>query len=123
MKLHADRTDALNTVTGYGEGWFEINRVRHAGAIVLRPEGDVAAWPVAGFDALTEADFAALLAPRPEVVLFGSGPTHRFPPPRLTAALMRAGVGVEVMASPAACRTYNILIGEGRQVVAALLPG
>lgn len=121
MKLHPDRHEALNVVTGYGPGWFEINRVRHAGPIVLSAQGPVLPWSVAGFEALAEEDFAGLLAQAPELVLFGSGATHRFPPPRLLASLARAGIGVEVMASDAACRTYNILVGEGRRVVAALL--
>ncbi len=122
MKLQAERNDALNTVTAYGDGFIEINRVRHEGPIRLQPEGDVLVWSVSSFDALTEADFAGLLELGPELVLFGSGPNHRFPHPRLTAPLLRAGIGVEVMATPAACRTYNILIGEGRRVLAALLP-
>ncbi len=122
MKLHSERNEALNTVTGYGAGWFEINRVRHQGPLLLQPEGVVRTWRVSGFDALTEHDFTALLDLRPEVILFGSGPSHRFPNPRLTAALARAGVGIESMNSTAACRTYNILMGEGRQVLAALLP-
>lgn len=122
MKLHASRAGSLNTVTAYGEGYFEINQIRHEGALLLRPIGEVTHWPVAGFDALTEADFAALLDLKPELVLLGTGPTHRFPSPRLTAALARDRIGVEVMASSAACRTYNILMSEGRQVLAALLP-
>ena len=75
----------------------------------------------AGFDALAEADFAALLAHKPEVVLLGTGATLRFPHPRLLAPLTDARVGVEVMDTPAACRTFNILSGEGRRAIAALI--
>lgn len=122
MKLHPDRNTTLNTVTAYGSGWFEINRVRHEGALLLMPEGEVRPWAVASYEALTTTDFEALAALGAEIVLFGTGPQHRLPHPRLTAALARAGIGVEAMDSYAACRTYNILMGEGRRVLAALLP-
>lgn len=122
MKLHPNQNPALNTVTGYGEGYFEINQVRHEGALLLAPQGEVRRWEVAGFESLTASDFKALLEMQAEVVLLGTGTRHRMPHPRLTAALTRAGVGVEAMDSSAACRTYNILMGEGRRVLAALLP-
>ena len=122
MKLHSDQNNALNTVTAYGSGYFEINRVRHEGALLLMPEGDVRPWQVERYEALSTADFAALLALDAEVVLLGTGATHHIPHPRLTAPLTGTGVGVEAMDSFAACRTYNILMGEGRRVLAALLP-
>jgi uncharacterized protein len=122
MKLHPDRNNALNTVTAYGSGWFEINRVRHEGAILLMPEGEVVRWAVDSYEALSAGDFEALLERGAEIVLLGTGTQHRLPHPRLTAALARAGIGVEAMDSSAACRTYNILMGEGRRVLAALLP-
>lgn len=122
MKLHPDRINALNTVTAYGSGWFEINRVRHEGALLLMPEGEVRRWEIESYETLSAADFEALAGLGAEIVLLGTGTQHRIPHPRLTAALSRAGVGVEAMDSSAACRTYNILMGEGRRVLAALLP-
>lgn len=122
MKLHQDAAGALNTVTAYEPGWIEINRVRHEGALLLGPEGPVRAWTAQTFDALTPEHFAAIAAEGPEILLLGTGPTQRFPHPRLTAALAQARIGVESMSTAAACRTYNILIGEGRRVLAALLP-
>jgi uncharacterized protein len=124
MKLHADSNPALNTVTAYGAGFVEINRQRHAGAVLVQPDAPVLAWEPAGFEALTAAHFEALLAAAPgvEVVLLGTGERQRFPHPRLTAALANARIGVEAMDTRAACRTYNILMGEGRRVLAALLP-
>jgi len=123
MKLHADMPSPLNTVTAYGPDWIEINRRRFEGAVVVMPEGEVAAWSAQRFDALSEADFEGLLALSPELVLLGTGDRQRFPHPRLTAALAAAGIGVDVMSTHAACRTYNILMAEGRRVLAALLPG
>jgi uncharacterized protein len=121
LKLHQDSNGALNTVTGYGTDYVEINLHRHAGSIIVLPEGPVIPWPVSSFDALSPEHFAQLIEPAPEVVIFGSGERLRFPHPRLTAALAKHRIGVETMDFQAACRTYNILMAEGRKVAAALL--
>lgn len=122
MKLHASRQQALNTVTAYGPGWIEVNAVRHDGAVLVQPEGEVVAWPVATPEALTVEHFEALVALAPDVVLLGTGARQRFPHPRLVAPLAARRIGVEAMDTGAACRTYNILMVEGRKVLAALLP-
>lgn len=122
MKLHVDVNSSLNTVTAYGVGFVEINRQRYTGSVLVRPEGEITPWAVGGFEALAAADFEALLALGPELVLLGTGGQQRFPHPRLTAALAVARIGVESMDTRAACRTYNILMSEGRRVLAALLP-
>ena len=121
MKLHADAPTSLNTVTGYGPGFIEVNKSRHRGHLLLIPDAPAQHWQTSGFEALRPEDFDALLALRPEIVLLGTGQRQRFPHPRLTANLARAGVGVEVMDTAAACRTYNILMSEGRRVLAAFL--
>jgi uncharacterized protein len=121
LKLHQDSSGALNTVTGYGADYVEINLQRHSGSIIVLPEGPVIPWPVSSFDALSAEHFAQLIEPAPEVVIFGSGERLRFPHPRLTAALAKHRIGVETMDFKAACRTYNILMAEGRKVAAALL--
>jgi len=121
MKLHAAAQTSLNTFTAYGPGYVEINRRRFEHAILVAPEGEIAAWAVDGFESLSAAHFEQLLALGPEVVLLGTGPRQRFPHPRLTAALTAAQIGVDVMDTHAACRTYNILMAEGRRVLAALL--
>ena len=121
MKLHQDSSGALNTVTGYGADYVEVNLERHTGSIIMMPESPVTPWPVQAFDALTPELFEMLLPFAPEVVVFGSGERLRFPHPRLTAALAAQRIGVEAMDFKAACRTYNILMAEGRRVAAALL--
>ena len=123
MKLHADNPGALNTVTAYGPGWVEINQVRHEGAVLVMPDGEVVSWHAPSFEALEPAHFERLLERSPEMVLLGTGEQQRFPHPRLSASLAAAGVGLDVMNTHAACRTYNILAAEGRRVLAALLPG
>ncbi|TNF58349.1 MAG: hypothetical protein EP306_13340 [Burkholderiales bacterium] len=123
MKLHADRNDHL-AITAYGEGWLAINGQRHESSLVISSSGRVDAWDCRQFEDLTAAHFSALLqgdAQPPELVIFGSGSRLRFVPPSLLAQLTARRVGVETMDTQAACRTYNILAGEGRRVVAALL--
>ena len=121
MKLHQDSSGALNTVTAYGADYVEINLERHEGSILVMPDSPVIPWPVNAFDALTSELFDMLIPYAPEVVVFGSGARLRFPHPRLTAALAAQRIGVEAMDFKAACRTYNILMAEGRRVAAALL--
>jgi len=122
VKFHLS-TASGNVVTGLGPGWVRVGAIEYRESLVLTPDTIVTGWAPAGFERLTEADFARLLEGRPDVVLFGSGPTLRFPTPGLTRALIDARIGLEVMDTPAACRTYNILAGEGRRVTAALLLG
>lgn len=121
LKLHQDSNGALNTVTGYGANYVDINLERHETSIVVVPDAPVIDWPVASFEALAPEHFELVLATAPELVVFGSGARLRFAHPRLTAALTARRIGVESMDFMAACRTYNILMAEGRRVVAALL--
>jgi uncharacterized protein len=121
MKFHIDNAAGQNLFTGYGQGYVSINNQRYEHPVLVLPEQVVEPWAVGGFDALTRDHFDALLSQRPEIVLFGSGDTLRFPQPELTRGLAAAAVGFEVMDTRAACRTYNILVVEGRRVVAAML--
>jgi uncharacterized protein len=120
MKIQLS-TPIGNVVTGQGKGWVRVGTHEYRAPIVLTSDAIVEGFAPGGFDTLTEADFATLLAHEPEVVLLGTGATHRFPHPRLTRALVEARVGVEVMDTAAACRTFNILAAEGRKVTAVLL--
>jgi uncharacterized protein len=121
MKLHLEQHGVQNTVTGYGNGYIEINRQRYEASLVLLPDRIAPDWVRGGFAALTEADLRRLLDFRPELVLLGTGARQRFPQPALLRPLIEARIGFEVMDLQAACRTYNILMGEGRRVAAALL--
>lgn len=122
MKLHLSRGDGVNLINGYGADYILVNSERHERSLIVLPDEVVATW-AADFSTLQVVHFDALAMRAPELVLLGSGPRLRFPPPRLYAALIKARIGVEVMDTPAACRTYNILAGEGRRVAAALLLG
>jgi uncharacterized protein len=121
MKFHREQAEGRNTFTGYGEGYVEVNRQRYRASLLVSGDRVVADWPAASVQALTADHLAAVVELRPEIVLLGTGPTFTFPSPALLASLQKAGIGIEVMDTPAACRTYNILLAEGRDVVAALL--
>jgi uncharacterized protein len=120
VQFHLQSPDGV-VVTGTGDGWIRVGVEEIRANVVLTPEAVIRGFAGNGFDALDEADFAALLVHRPEVVLLGTGAVQRFPHPRITRALPAARVGLEVMDTRAACRTFNILTAEGRRVVAALV--
>jgi uncharacterized protein len=120
VKFHL-QVPSSSLVTGLGEGWIKVGGVEYRDSVVLTPEKVEAGFAPAGFDALGASDFAQLLQYEPEVVLLGTGGQQRFPHPRLLESLTSAHVGVEVMDTRAACRTFNILVGEGRRVVAAVI--
>lgn len=122
MKFHLQASTA-NVVTGMGDGWVRVGQTEYRANLVLLPDSVVPGWAPQGFDALTEADFESLLASEPEMVLLGTGDRQRFPHPRLLQSLASARVGVEVMDTRAACRTFNILVTEDRRVAAALIVG
>ena len=121
MKLTLSNPTGQNVVSGYGPGYVTINQQRHESNLVVMPDVLTEPWAAGGFEALTEQDFAVLAELRPEIVLLGTGSRQRFPAPRLLRPLVEARIGCEVMDMAAACRTYTILMAEGRRVAAALL--
>jgi len=120
MKFHLS-TGEGNVFTGHGAGFVRLGVVEYRDNLLVTPERIVTGWAPGGFDQLTEADFVSLAELAPEVALLGTGGTMRFPHPRLTRPLIEAGIGLEVMDTPAACRTFNILAAEGRKVAVAVL--
>ena len=122
MKFHLSTAEG-NVFTGHGADYVRLGVVEYRDNILVTPDRIVTGWAPGGFAGLTEADFAALAALQPEVALLGTGATLRFPHPRLTRPLVDAGIGLEVMDTPALCRTFNILAAEGRKVAAAVLVG
>ncbi len=145
MKLHDDVNPNLNTVTAYGDGFIEINQARYElRAVSFAPVGPVQPWPAnaasdISADLLFQAcgltrkkadplafldvgeDQVELDPDRPAVLLVGTGNRQVMLATQVISPILCAGVGVEVMSTPAAARTYNILMAEGRQVVAALI--
>jgi uncharacterized protein len=122
VKFHLQAATG-NVVTGFGRGWIRIGAAEYRENFLLDPSEIVPGWGREGFDALVPEDFARMLAMSPEIALLGTGTRQRFPHPRLYRALTEAGIGLEVMDTGAACRTYNIIAGEGRRVAAGLIIG
>lgn len=121
MKLHATNTQQYQTVTAYDDLGVEFNLVRFEHSLIVLPEVAPATWPVDSFDALTIAHFDQVAATEPDVVILGTGKKQRFIHPKLIAKLSTQHKGVECMDNQAACRTYNILMAEGRKVALALI--
>lgn len=121
MKFQLQNPTGQNLFTGYGSGYLVVNNVRYERNLVVTPERVIEDWPAAGFDDLSASHFEFLRALKPAIVLLGSGAALRFPRPELSRCLAEARIGLEVMDTTAACRTYNILTAEGRNVAAALL--
>ncbi len=121
MKLHADRAEGVNIINAASPEAISVNGQAYTRSILVPPAGEVMFWEAASLTDLSEAHFNRIAEKKPEVVIFGSGRQLKFPPPALLKGLMAARIGVETMDTAAACRTYNILVAEGRQVMAALL--
>jgi len=121
MKLHADNAEGVNLIHAYTRTSVSVNGEAHTRSILVPPTGPVIDWPVSALEDLSEAAFEAVIEARPEVLILGTGPTLRFAHPGLLRRLMAVRIGVETMDTAAACRTFNILVAEGRQVMAALL--
>ena len=121
MKLQSDPHSGANTITGYGDGYIEINKIPYSHAVLLSSDGEILEWTIKFFEDLSPVDFTQMAALKPELIIIGTGKRQRFPKPELLKTLIEAKIGFEVMDSQAACRTYNILVGEGRQVLLALI--
>jgi len=121
MKLHLTKAPGKNLFTGYGAGYVAVNGVRYETSLIVAPQQVLEDWRGIGFEQLDARHFEFLLALQPEIVLLGTGAALRFPAPALSRCLVQERIGLEVMDSAAACRTYNILMAEGRNVVAAIL--
>ncbi len=121
--MQADRIDGQNAIARYGPDGVIVNGLEYTRSVIVPWHGEVTPWSVRSFDELQAEHFDQFIAMQPQVVIFGSGPRLRFPPPHTLSGLMAARIGFETMDNAAACRTYNVLLAEGRSVVAALLFG
>ncbi|PXX46906.1 Mth938-like domain-containing protein [Undibacterium pigrum] len=121
MKLHSTPTQQYQTITAYEKDSVEINAITYTYSLIVLPETKPQQWSATSFEQLNAADFAQIEATVPDVVILGTGNKQRFVHPKLTAALATKRIGVECMDNQAACRTYNILMAEGRKVALALI--
>jgi uncharacterized protein len=120
MKLQPDKSD-VQSITGYGPGWVGVNGEKITHSVIIGSRGERIEWPPGRFEDLGPEHFAQLAQLGPEVVIFGSGSRIRFPKAAWLQPLMARRIGIETMDTAAACRTYNILAQEGRNVAVALL--
>lgn len=124
MQLSQENPDFTYVLRGAGPEGVRVNQQLLVRSFVLAPNQLVEDWRPASVDELAPDDMDAVLALKPAVVILGTGPRQRFPAPAVMAALLTRGIGMEVMDSAAAARTFNVLATEGRAVVAAfLVPG
>lgn len=117
MKLHLSRYDGQNAFSGYGDGHVLINGQRHETSLVVLPNALQPWFPAS----LETASLEPLMALPVEILLLGTGGRLRFPAPSILVGFRQHGIGLEVMDTGAACRTYNILLAEGRKVGAAII--
>ncbi|MDD2844668.1 MAG: Mth938-like domain-containing protein [Rhodoferax sp.] len=120
MKIHPDII-SVPFISSYGKGWVQVADQQLTRSVVLTSDGRRFEWSCARFEDLTAAHFEQVAQLKTELVIFGSGERLRFPSAALTRALIECQIGIETMDTQAACRTYNILAGEGRHVAVALL--
>jgi len=121
LKLHLTTAENHNLITAFGTGFVEINQKKYVSNLIVLVDSVVADWQATDFNHLTENSFAKLVDLKPEVVLLGTGEKHQFLHPKNYKALTEKGIPLECMTTAAACRTYNILMSEGRNVAAALI--
>jgi uncharacterized protein len=120
MKFQPDTINA-QSISGYGPGWIGIGNEKISTSVVIGSHGERFHWDCGCFEDLTAEHFAQLAAMDTELVIFGSGNRIRFPQTAWIKPLIDKQTGIETMDVQAACRTYNILAGEGRHVAVALL--
>lgn len=121
MKLSLETGTSTHRIRAYATGSITVNETVHQQPLVVMPESLIVPWPAPPLDQLGVEDFRELEACERDIILLGTGARQRFPDPRLIAAMARRGIGLEVMDTAAACRTYNVLMAEDRRVAAALL--
>ena len=108
-------------IRAYSASEIVINEITYYRSLILAPDRVVPDWAPQSHEALSVTDWEPLLVLQPEVILLGTGTGLHFPSATQLLPLIQAGIGYEVMGTAAACRTYNILMGEGRRVVAGLI--
>lgn len=121
MKFQPDHLDGVNAVSKLERGRIWIHATPFETSLLVPWQGEVRAWPVGQPDQLQPPHFESILDWAPELVIFGSGSRHRFVSPALYRALIERRIGIETMDTAAACRTFNVLVHEGRKVLGAFI--
>ena len=120
MKFTLDNPQGEFVFSNYGDGFLTVNDQSHSNSLVIFPDL-LETWEVPGFDQLTADHFDIFIDRKPDVVILGTGASQQFPPVELRRELVRRKIQLDIMDTPAACRTYNLLVSEDRDVGAAIL--
>lgn len=121
MKLHLHQSHNLYTISSHGPGFFKINDVCYNKSLIVHPQEEPTFWPISNSSSLNANNLRDLIKLNAEIVIIGTGARHQILHPSILSPLLEAKIGIEVMNTPAACRTFNILTSEGRNIVAALM--
>lgn len=121
MQMSLDKAAGLNLISAYSNGQVKIQGITHKTSLLVLSTGTISDWPVPGISGLDSKALRSIVQYRPEIVILGTGNQQHFPDPKVFIPLMDAGIGYEVMDNAAACRTYNILLSEGRKAALGLL--
>ncbi|MEY3909955.1 MAG: hypothetical protein RIT47_646 [Pseudomonadota bacterium] len=122
MKFHLIQSDNKNLITGYDLNWVEVNQERHQTSLIITPNQLLLEWPVKTIKDIKENSFEAIESLNIEIILLGTGNIQEHLEPKMLEFFSKKNMAVECMNNQSACRTYNILMAEGRKVLAALLP-
>lgn len=121
MKFSQELGSRTNTIRAYDTGRVQINERVITTSLIVSPDQLDPEWQPERFDDLEIGHFMPILDWEPEIVLIGTGRTQRFPSVEIRRLFAERGIGMEAMDTAAACRTYNVIVLEGRRVAAALL--
>jgi uncharacterized protein len=121
MKFSLDQPATIHVIRAYGPGMLRIGPRTFERSVIVTAETLIEAWRPQRIGELAAADLEPLLALRPEILLIGSGTKQGFPDRATLQALYAARIGFEIMDTGAACRTFNVLVAEGRNVAGALI--
>lgn len=121
MKFTLDNPSADYVFGHYGDGVLKVNQTNYQDSLIIFPDALVTDWPVHSVEELKMSHFDKILKRKPEIVLLGTGLQQRFPCIEFRRSLVQHGLNPEVMDTAAACRTYNLLVSEGRDVAAAVI--
>lgn len=120
-QLNLDQNKSNYQIKGYQPGLILINEQTHDQSLIIGPNDLIENWAPQMINELKPEDLALAAALKPDILLIGTGEKHALVSPSLYGELVNSGIGVEVMSTSAACRTFNALISEDRNVVAALI--
>jgi uncharacterized protein len=121
MRISLDGQGSVNTIQAYGQGLVTINNQHFYRSVVITRDQIIADWPPQRFTDLQPSHLGSLTMLNPQILLLGTGDNQQFPHPEVLKPLVDQRIGFEIMDTAAACRTYNIILAEGRQVAAALM--